>query len=86
MLTADQEKEVEEMMDKVGSTLLDWMFSLTPLEPLRVHENYAETFWSVQGASQIAHRPCGISASIHLSFPNFTIFSNSLKMQNVQNG
>ena len=57
MLTAEQEKEVEEMMGEVDLSLLDWMLSLTPLERLRVAENYAETFWSVQDASQTVRLP-----------------------------
>lgn len=57
MLTAEQEKEVEEMMEEIDLSLLDWMLSLTYLERLRVAERYAETFWSVQDASQNIRLP-----------------------------
>lgn len=52
MLTTEQEKEVDEMMEEIDLSLLDLMLSLTHLERLRVAERYAETFWSVQDASQ----------------------------------
>ena len=52
LLTTEQELEVEEMMKEVDLSLLDWMLSLTPLERLRVAENYAETAWRFQNASQ----------------------------------
>ena len=57
MLTQEQENEVEEMMKEVDLSLLDWMLSLTPLERLRVAENYAETAWRFQNASQTVRLP-----------------------------
>ena len=62
MLTQEQELEVEEMMKEVDLSLLDWMLSLTPLERLRVAENYAETAWRFQNASRTVRFPADVQS------------------------
>ena len=52
MLTAEQEKEMREMESEVDITLIRWMLSLTPLERLRIGQQYAASAWRLKNAYQ----------------------------------
>ena len=52
MLTAEQEQEVEQMKQEVDITLIRWMLSLSPLERLRIGQQYAASAWRLQNAAK----------------------------------
>ena len=51
MLTAEQEQEIQEIKQEVDVTLIRWMLSLTPLERLRVGQQYAASTWKLKNAT-----------------------------------
>lgn len=50
MPTPEQEQEMLEMEAEVDVTLIDWMLSLTPIERLKVIQEFAETTWRIRNA------------------------------------